>query len=218
LGESRSSSSSSTSSYLKIPKDEKAVLAVIQRHVDALNMQLASVNAYGQQYRLSRMAKEQAHVLLQLLRDVVAGKLQPPEGFGVEAEAAMVLGFSVGGGGSGGGAGGGAGRRVGKKHRTEEQERERREKMIKKFSAKNQVYENCRMLSQSGELLCYCDGKKLAWYLERGIAEKVAEEPPTIRLLFEHKSADQQAGLDGFYSQSKTNQCVVCGEDGHYLR
>ena len=211
------SSSSSSSSpacmvHAGLPKTERDVLAVIERQVDALNMQLVSVNPYGQQYRVSLVAKERVTVLLKLLREVAAGKLHAPEGFGAEAEAAMVVGHSGGGGSSS------SSRVTGRKKRTEEQERDRREKMIKKFSAKNQVYENCRMLAQNGELLCYCDTKKVAWYLERGIAEKVGEEPPTIRLLFEHKNADQQAGLDGFYSQSKTNQCVVCGEDGHYLR
>lgn len=74
------------------------------------------------------------------------------------------------------------------------------------------------MLSQTGELLCYCDTRKLQWYVDKGLADKVCGDPPTIRLKFEHKSADQQAGLDGFYTQSKRNRCVVCGEESHYLR
>jgi hypothetical protein len=36
-----------------------------------------------------------------------------------------------------------------------------------------QVYENCRMLSADGRLLCHCDAKKLQWYVDKGIAEKV---------------------------------------------
>jgi len=55
-----------------------------------------------------------------------------------------------------------------------------------------QVYDNCRMLSTTGDLLCYCDARKLHWYLDKGLAELVLEDPPTIRLLFEHKNADQQ--------------------------
>lgn len=31
------------------------------------------------------------------------------------------------------------------------------------------VYENCRMLSREGELLCFCDRAKVNWYLERGL-------------------------------------------------
>lgn len=86
-------------------------------------------------------------------------------------------------------------------------------------------------------------------YISKGIAERVSIDPPTIRLLFDHKNTDQASGND-FYSQSKQNRlrviyvgqvqyclvhgfqftsyntrtlnipfrCVVCGEDGHYLR
>jgi hypothetical protein len=32
------------------------------------------------------------------------------------------------------------------------------------------VYENCRMLSRDGDLLCFCDRAKVNWYLERGLA------------------------------------------------
>lgn len=60
------------------------------------------------------------------------------------------------------------------------------------LSCPAQVYDNCRMLAITGELLCYCDARKLHWYLDKGLAELVTEEPPTIRLLFEHKNADQQ--------------------------
>jgi cation-transporting P-type ATPase D len=48
------------------------------------------------------------------------------------------------------------------------------------------------MLSTTGELLCFCDMRKLQWYVDRGLAERVLQDPPTIRLLFEHKNADQQ--------------------------
>lgn len=37
-------------------------------------------------------------------------------------------------------------------------------RLVKKFSAKSAVYENCKMLSQEGELLCFCDLRKLTWY------------------------------------------------------
>lgn len=41
--------------------------------------------------------------------------------------------------------------------------------------------------------------------------------PAPCRLLFEHKNTDQASGSQ-FYSQSKANRCVACGEEGHYLR
>ena len=52
----------------------------------------------------------------------------------------------------------------------------------------------------------------------RGLAERVAEDPPTIRLLFRHKNEDQVTGTDQFYSERKRNCCVACGESDHYLR
>jgi hypothetical protein len=58
------------------------------------------------------------------------------------------------------------------------------------------------MLSTSGELLCFCDMRKLQWYVDRGLAERVLQDPPTIRLLFEHKNADQQVGF--LFSCSKS--------------
>lgn len=32
------------------------------------------------------------------------------------------------------------------------------------------VYDNCRMLSREGDLLCFCDKDKANWYLDRGLA------------------------------------------------
>lgn len=52
----------------------------------------------------------------------------------------------------------------------------------------------------------------------RGLAERVAEDPPTIRLLFRHKNVDQVTGTDQLYSERKRNCCVACGEAQHYLR
>uniref|UniRef100_A0A7R9V667 HRDC domain-containing protein n=1 Tax=Chlamydomonas euryale TaxID=1486919 RepID=A0A7R9V667_9CHLO len=93
----------------------------------------------------------------------------------------------------------------------------RRQWLINKFSAKSVVYQNARMLSREGELLCHCDMRKIEWYLGKGIATLESDNPPTIRLLFEHKNADELAG-SAFYSQSKANRCVVCGECRHWLR
>ena len=67
----------------------------------------------------------------------------------------------------------------------------------------------------------------LSWWLglrtrdctqARGLAERVSEDPPTIRLLFRHKNEDQVTGTDQFYSERKRNCCVACGEARHYLR
>lgn len=40
-----------------------------------------------------------------------------------------------------------------------------RELFIKKFSCKSPVYHNCRIYASDGRLLCYCDRKKLEWFV-----------------------------------------------------
>ena len=40
----------------------------------------------------------------------------------------------------------------------------------------------------------------------RGLADKVADDPPTIKLKFEHKATDQLKGSDDFYTHSKENR------------
>ena len=52
----------------------------------------------------------------------------------------------------------------------------------------------------------------------RGLADRISNDPPTIRLRFMHKTGDQERGVDGYYLHSKENKCVSCGEAGHYLR
>ena len=52
----------------------------------------------------------------------------------------------------------------------------------------------------------------------RGLAERISDDPPTIRLRFMHRTGDQERGVDDYYLHSKENKCVSCGEDGHYLR
>ena len=52
----------------------------------------------------------------------------------------------------------------------------------------------------------------------RGLAERVSDDPPAIKLNFMHKTGDQQRGVDDYYLHSKENKCVSCGEEGHYLR
>lgn len=52
----------------------------------------------------------------------------------------------------------------------------------------------------------------------RGLADRVADDPPTIRLRFAHKNVDQRTGTDAFYSERKANLCVACGGVDNYLR
>ncbi|XP_074583029.1 protein RRP6-like 3 isoform X2 [Curcuma longa] len=92
-----------------------------------------------------------------------------------------------------------------------------RELFIQKFSCKSPVYHNCRIYATDGRMLCYCDRKKLEWYLRRGLAKMVEEDPPAIMLLFETKGRPEDEGNE-FYIQSKKNMCVGCGEKSHYIR
>lgn len=77
-------------------------------------------------------------------------------------------------------------------------------------------------LLQDGGFLAACDLKKLKWYVAKGLAQweegKGPGSPqPTIRLLFQHRTTDQ-ASDNGFYNEVKANECVGCGEGGHYLK
>nr|GLL23008.1 protein RRP6-like 3 isoform X1 [Ipomoea trifida] len=92
-----------------------------------------------------------------------------------------------------------------------------RELFVQKFSCKSPVYHNCRIYANDGRLLCYCDRRKLEWYVNRNLAKLVEEEPPAIMLLFEPKGRPEDEDND-FYIQSKKNICVSCGEGNHYLR
>lgn len=92
-----------------------------------------------------------------------------------------------------------------------------RELFVQKFSCKSPVYHNCRIYANDGRLLCYCDRRKLEWYVQRNLAMIVEDEPPAIMLLFEPKGRPEDEDND-FYIQSKKNICVGCGEKNHYLR
>lgn len=57
--------------------------------------------------------------------------------------------------------------------------------MVKAYSCKKAVYENCKMVAPDGELLSNCDAKKAQWYIDRGLADKILDTPLTIKLKFE---------------------------------
>ena len=46
----------------------------------------------------------------------------------------------------------------------------------------------------------------LGMFQDRGLADLVADNPPTIMLKFEHKVADQLNSNDDFYTHSKENR------------
>jgi len=97
----------------------------------------------------------------------------------------------------------------------------RKQVYVEKFSTKSPVYENCKMYAPNGELLSNCDRKKIAWYLTKGLAEKISDDPLSIRLSFEpngRKERDHSNFDNDFYVTDRTNQCVICGAQENYLR
>jgi len=71
------------------------------------------------------------------------------------------------------------------------------------------VFDNCIIQAPDGVTLSRCGMKKLNWYVSRGLAKRVGENPPTIRLNFEPRGRD---GLDDpLLTSGKPNICVVCG-------
>ncbi|KAL3635438.1 hypothetical protein CASFOL_019985 [Castilleja foliolosa] len=92
-----------------------------------------------------------------------------------------------------------------------------RQLFVQKFSCKSPVYHNCKIYANDGRLLCYCDRRKLEWYVNRNLAKLVEDDPLSITLLFEPKGRPEDEDND-FYIQSKKNICVGCGEENHYLR
>jgi hypothetical protein len=72
---------------------------------------------------------------------------------------------------------------------------------------KDKIYGNFEIYSLEGHLCCRCQEKRINWYLDRGLAEKISEN--SIRLTFEpagHMDID-----DVFSFEKRENRCVVCG-------
>jgi hypothetical protein len=72
------------------------------------------------------------------------------------------------------------------------------------------AYSNCKLIAPNGVLMCRVAAKRAKWYVERGLAEVVAEEPfLEVRLLFTPGGYGNHD--DPFYLTEKPNSCVVCG-------
>ncbi|GLI59187.1 hypothetical protein VaNZ11_001019 [Volvox africanus] len=181
-----------------LPCNGRALLRLVSERMEIANQALQA-EPYAARYEISTALVSQAEALSKLLAAAMTGRLP------AAAAATVVAGADAAG--------------VGRRSRREPgAAHAQRSWLVEKFSAKTQVYQNCRMLSREGQLLCFCDTRKLNWYLGKGLAVQVCEDPPTIQLLFEHQSTDQQTGADDFYTQSKANRCVGCGCSSHYLR
>lgn len=78
---------------------------------------------------------------------------------------------------------------------------------------KDDNYHNMTMLSPSGRVLCRCGPKKVNWYLSRGLAKVISEQPLTIQLNFEPAGNGEHG--DAYQLSEKHNNCVVCGRDDY---
>ncbi|KAJ8735084.1 hypothetical protein PYW08_014334 [Mythimna loreyi] len=79
------------------------------------------------------------------------------------------------------------------------------------------LYHNSYLHAPDGEVLCTCNTKKAMWFVNKGLADVLTEEPLSVRLRFE--PAGRAVGEAGrYYTLEKENKCVVCGDSNSYIR
>ncbi|KAI5635839.1 3'-5' exonuclease domain-containing protein [Phthorimaea operculella] len=83
---------------------------------------------------------------------------------------------------------------------------------------KKPLYENCTMQAPDGDMLNTCDSKKAQWYLDKGLADFISDNPLVIRLRFEPSGRCINNESEKIYMIYKENQCVVCGRRDSYIR
>ncbi|KAG0727407.1 Exonuclease 3'-5' domain-containing protein 2 [Chionoecetes opilio] len=94
-----------------------------------------------------------------------------------------------------------------------------RPKELKPTTRKGPLYYNCQLRAPDDQPLCTLDPKKARWYVTKGLAHIVSEEPLIVRLNFEPTGRPQAEREDGeFYLKVRLNVCVVCGEEESYIR
>ena len=71
------------------------------------------------------------------------------------------------------------------------------------------MYENCIVLAPDGGMLCRTAVRRAQWYLDRKLAEKIAEDPLTIKLTFMPGGSGDRG--DEHMLSARNNACVVCG-------
>lgn len=83
-------------------------------------------------------------------------------------------------------------------------------------SVNGQIFDNCLIQAPDGVNLSRCGKKKAKWYLDRGLAEVVSQDPLTIRLFFE--PSGRRGIEDPLLLEGKPNVCVVCGSPEELTR
>lgn len=72
----------------------------------------------------------------------------------------------------------------------------------------NDLYGNYKMISIDGKFLAHVTEKRMNWYLDRDLAEKISELE--FKLKFKTKGDDERGK---YYKTKLKNICVVCGTD-----
>ncbi|MFA7219163.1 MAG: hypothetical protein WC119_01415 [Synergistaceae bacterium] len=73
---------------------------------------------------------------------------------------------------------------------------------------KQPIYGNCKVQAPDGELMFRCLEKRANWYLKRGLATIIDDDPLTIRLNFEPNGRGETLA---HLKTDRENKCVVCG-------
>ncbi|CAK90381.1 unnamed protein product (macronuclear) [Paramecium tetraurelia] len=104
-----------------------------------------------------------------------------------------------------------------KKHHEDykEQKKQRFLHFQEKFTTHKPVYSNCRIFSLSGQQLCFCDQKKIEWYVKNGLGEYMDEK--SIKLSFDPVCEFDEKEMK-FYNEERANRCVVCGASSNILK
>lgn len=75
--------------------------------------------------------------------------------------------------------------------------------------AKDKIYDNCAILAPDGQLLGYCQKKRLNWYVSRGLAKLLDEN--SMQLFIEPKG---RSGVnDPHHCSTTDNICVICASE-----
>lgn len=74
---------------------------------------------------------------------------------------------------------------------------------------KQPIYGNCQVFSPNGKLMFRCLEKRAKWYLDRKLAEKINDNPLSIKLTFVPNGEGESVET---LKNVRENKCVVCGE------
>lgn len=88
--------------------------------------------------------------------------------------------------------------------------------MASKDEKDRKIYGNCRVLSPDGILMFLCEEKRANWYLNRKLADKINNDPITIKLNFKPAGLGNNNKPYGLMEMS--NNCVVCGSEEFLTR